>query len=143
MPIPIDEKDSGYRFHKALNEDIRLVDTGLGEYDMDFVNGDIVNLTGLGSLHNAIIIAILTRFRELQENQLYTDFGCRIHELIKANPTNMTQFTIEKYIEETIGNMRRVKTINSINVTKIEEGYTVNFNITSITDEQINGTVTL
>ena len=63
MPIPINENDTGYRFFKTLNEDIKLVDNGYGEYDMEFVNGDIVNLTGLESLHNAVIIALLTRFK--------------------------------------------------------------------------------
>ena len=143
MPIPIDENDKGYRFMKTLNEDIKLVSNEYGEYDMEFVNGDIVNLTGLQSLHNAIIIAILTRYKELKHNQLYDEFGCRVHELIKANQNNMTEFKMEKFIEDTLTNMRRIRKINWIKINQIPDGYTVHFNITSITDETVNGTVNL
>lgn len=143
MPIPIDENDKGYRFMKTLNEDIKLVSNKYGEYDMEFVNGDIVNLTGLQSLHNAIIIAILTRYKELKHNQLYDEFGCRVHELIKANQNNMTEFKMEKFIEDTLTSMRRIRKINWIKINQIPDGYTVHFNITSITDETVNGTVNL
>ena len=143
MPIPIDENDKGYRFMKTLNEDIKLVSNEYGEYDMEFINGDIVNLTGIQSLHNAIIIAILTRYKELKHNQLYDEFGCRVHELIKANQNNMTEFKMEKFIEDTLTNMRRIRKINWIKINQIPDGYTVHFNITSITDETVNGTVNL
>lgn len=143
MPIPIDENDKGYRYMKTLNEDIKLVSNKYGEYDMEFVNGDIVNLTGLQSLHNAIIIAILTRYKELKHNQLYDEFGCRVHELIKANQNNMTEFKMEKFIEDTLTSMRRIRKINWIKINQIPDGYTVHFNITSITDETVNGTVNL
>ena len=143
MPIPIDENDKGYRYMKTLNEDIKLVSNKYGEYDMEFINGDIVNLTGIQSLHNAIIIAILTRYKELKHNQLYDEFGCRVHELIKANQNNMTEFKMEKFIEDTLTNMRRIRKINWIKINQIPDGYTVHFNITSITDETVNGTVNL
>lgn len=143
MPIPIDENDKGYRFMKTLNEDIKLVSNEYGEYDMEFINGDIVNLTGIQSLHNAIIIAILTRYKELKHNQLYDEFGCRVHELIKANQNNMTEFKMEKFIEDTLTSMRRIRKINWIKINQIPDGYTVHFNITSITDETVNGTVNL
>ena len=143
MPIPINENDTGFKFFKTLNEDIKLVDNGYGEYDMEFSNGDIVNLTGVESLHNAIIIAILTRFRELNHNQLYDEFGCRVHEEVKANHGRMTKYRIEKHIEETLQKMRRIRSVNSITVTEIEQGYKVHFNITSINDETVNGTVSL
>jgi Uma2 family endonuclease len=143
MPIPIDENDKGYQFMKTLNEDIKLVSNEYGEYDMEFINGDIVNLTGIQSLHNAIIIAILTRYKELKHNQLYDEFGCRVHELIKANQNNMTEFKMEKFIEDTLTSMRRIRKINWIKINQIPDGYTVHFNITSITDETVNGTVNL
>jgi len=143
MPIPINENDTGYRFFKTLNEDIKLVDNGYGEYDMEFTNGDIVNLTGVDSLHNAIIIAILTRYRELKHNQLYDEFGCRVHELIKANKSRMAKYRIEKYVEETLLNMRRIRRINSLLVNEIENGYKVDFDVTSISDETVKGTVSL
>ena len=143
MPIPVDENDYGYRFMQTLNEDIKLVPDEYGEYDMEFINGDIVNLTGLESLHNAIIIAILTRYNELQNNQLYPGFGCRVHELVKANQTHMTEYKMEKFIEETLENMRRIKQVNWIKINQIQESYKVTFNITSITDETLTGKVTL
>lgn len=141
--IPIDTESKDYRFMKTLNEDIKLVSDEYGEYDMAFVNGDIVNVTGLQSLHNAIIIAILTRYHELSNNQLYDEFGCRVHELIKANQGHMTEYQMEKFIEDTLQNMRRISKINWIKITKQDHGYKVDFNITSITDETVKGMVNL
>lgn len=143
MPIPVDENNLGYRFMKTLNEDIKLVPDEYGEYDMKFVNGDIVNLTGLESLHNACIIAIMTRFKELKHNQLYDEFGCRVHELVKANQTHMNEYTMEKYIEETLSNMRRIKQVNWVKIERQDESYLIKFSITSITDETLKGSVTL
>ena len=143
MPIPIDTQDIGYRFYKTLNEDMKLVPNEYGEYDLDFVNGDIVNLTGLDSLHNAIIIAILTRYRELHHNKLYDEFGCRVHELIKANQNRMTEYEMEKFIEETLRNMRRIERINEIKVTKNTNSYQIHLHLTSITDESLKMMVNL
>jgi len=137
MPIPVNQDDLGYKFMKTLNEDIKLVSDEYGEYDMEFVNGDIVNLTGLESLHNAVIIALLTRYKELKHNQLYDEFGCRVHELVKANQNRMTVYQIEKFIEETLTDMRRINKVNWIQITSEHETYKVHCNITSITDETV------
>ena len=86
MTLPVDYESEDYKFYKTLNEDAELIPIGNGEhYDVNFENGDYVNLTGKNSLSNAIVIAILTRFTELSDIEIYEDFGCRVHDLIKAN----------------------------------------------------------
>ena len=106
---------------------------------MVFEEGDIVNVTGAESLANAIVILLMTRYGELKNNLLYKgDFGCKVHEIPKDNITNLNQYKIEKYIEEAIHRMRRVKTINYITVTPHTNGYTVVLSVTSITDENVN-----
>lgn len=145
--LPIDVEDEGYRFFKTLNEDIKLSPDEHNQWDMIFENGDIVNLTGIDSLRNAICIAIMTRYKELKHNQLYTDFGCRVHELIKANKSSMVEYKLEVFIEETLTQMRRVQKVNWINITNNPKGnnfkYQVDFNVTSINDKIVEGRVQL
>ena len=147
MTLPIDIEDEGYRFYKTLNEDIELKPDEHNQWDMTFENGDIINLTGHDSLRNAICIAIMTRYKELKHNQLYDEFGCRVHELIKANKSNMVEYKIELFIEETLNRMRRVQKVNWINITN-NPGYNlykyqVDFNVTSINDKTVQGRVNL
>lgn len=142
--LPCDFDDDDYRFYKTLNEDILLKPNKWNEWDMQFHEGDVVNVTGHDSLHNAICIAIMTRYQELKHNPLYSDFGCRIHELIKANKSEMVKYKMELFVQDVLRNMRRVKNVNEIIIT--ETGayeYNVHFNITSITDETIMGDVLL
>ena len=145
--LPIDVEDEGYRFFKTLNEDIKLSPDEHNQWDMVFENGDIVNLTGIDSLQNAICIAIMTRYKELKHNQLYDDFGCRVHELIKANKSSMVEYKLELFIEETLSRMRRVQKINWINITNNPKGnnfkYQVDFNVTSINDKIVVGRLQL
>lgn len=140
MTLPYDE----YNKFKTLNEDIKLVPDKYGVYDMEFINGDLHNVTGLESLYNACILIIMTRYQELTSNKTYNSFGCRVHELIKDNKSKMLLYKLEVYIEEVLKSMRRVKNVNEIIIT--ETGayeYNVHFNITSITDETIRGDVLL
>lgn len=126
-------------FFKTLNEDIKLSPNEYGEYDMVFEDYDIVNVSGLESLSNAIVILLMTRFGELKSNVLYNnDFGCRVHETIKDNITNLNQYKIEKYIEEAIKKMRRVKRINYIQVKPKQVGYDIVLSVMSINDEDLN-----
>lgn len=145
--LPIDVEDEGYRFFKTLNEDIKLSPDEHNQWDMVFENGDIVNLTGIDSLQNAICIAIMTRYKELKHNQLYDDFGCRVHELIKANKSSMVEYKLELFIEETLSRMRRVQKVNWINITNNPKGnnfkYQVDFNVTSINDKIVVGRLQL
>jgi len=145
--IPVDVEDEGYRFYKTLNEDIQLKPDEYNQWDMVFENGDIVNLTGHDSLRNAICIAIMTRYRELKHNQLYDEFGCRVHELIKANKSRMTEYKIELFIDDVLTHMRRVKSVNYIEITDNPHGehhkYRVDFSVTSISDKTVQGRVNL
>ena len=136
MPLPIDFNSNDYRFYKTLNEDVQLVSNENGFFDLNMINEDYVNVTGNNSLLNACIIAIMTRYGELKENPMYQDFGCHVHELIKDNQTKMLLFKLEAYISDVLSNMRRVKTVNSINIAHTEvNGYKIQFEITSINDE--------
>ncbi len=144
--LPCDFDDDDHRFYQTLNEDILLKPNRWNEWDIEFQNGDLVNVTGHDSLHNAICIAIMTRYNELQHNQLYSNFGCRIHELIKANKSLMVKYKIELYVNDVLKQMRRVKKINWINVTEntMEPyNYYVTWSVTSITDEIVEGEVNL
>lgn len=125
-----------------LNEDIRLQSDQYGQFDMVFEDGDIVNLKDVDSLRNACVIAIMTRYKELNDNMTYNDFGCRVHELIKTNMSNMTRYKLELFIRETLEKMRRVRMVNEILIEQnADNGYSVMFNITSISDDYVLGIV--
>ena len=146
MSLPCDYDDDNHRFYQTLAEDILLAPNEWNEWDMQFENGDIINVTGHDSLHNAICIAIMVRYDELQDISLYTGFGCRIHELIKANKSAMIKYKIELYVQEVLKNMRRVKKINWIEVTEKQSApyhYLVSWSVNSISDETIEGELSI
>lgn len=133
----IDEIDG--EFFSTLNEDIKLSPNEYGEWDMVFEDYDVVNATGLESLANAITILIMTRYGELKHNLLYKDdFGCKVHQIVKDNISNLNTYKIEKYMDEAIKRMRRVKRINYIQVKPKQVGYNVVLSVTSIDDEDLN-----
>jgi len=138
MGLPITDNEM-----KTLNEDVQLVSDEYGKYDLDMHNGDYINTVGLVTLRNACIIAIMTRLNEIK-NETYQDFGCRVHDLIKGNKTKMLVFNLESDIDETLNNMRRIKEVNSLEITEDEaESYLVEFSVTSINDEIVKGSVSL
>lgn len=141
MTLPIKEESIDYKLYKTLNEDVKLKSNNYGKFDIQFENGDYVNVTGNASLKNAIIIAIMTRYNEL--TNLYTGFGCRVHELIKDNQNTMTKYKLELYVSEVLENMRRIKEVNSINITELDSKYLVEFIVTSINDEIVKDSVKL
>lgn len=146
MSLPCDYDDDNHRFYQTLAEDILLAPNEWNEWDMQFENGDLINVTGHESLHNAICIAIMVRYNELQDISLYTGFGCRIHELIKANKSSMIKYKIELYVQDVLKNMRRVKKINWIEVTEKQSEpyrYLVCWSVNSISDETIEGEVSI
>ena len=56
----------------------------------------------------------------------------------------MVIYKIELFITEVLENMRRIKDVNWITVTEAEDGkYNVEFNVTSISDDMVNGSVLL
>ena len=139
MTLPETNDELDKEFFSTLNEDIKLSPNKFGEWDMVFSDYDIVNVSGLESLANAITILIMTRYGELKHNILYKDdFGCKIHSVVKDNITNLNNYKIEKYIDEAIKRMRRVKRINYINVKPKQNGYSIILSVTSISDEDLN-----
>ena len=108
MTLPVDFESDSYRFYKTLNEDVQIkpVSPTAQHWDIQMENGDYVNVNGHDSLKNAICIAIMTRFNELDFVELYEGFGCRIHELVKANKSEMVQYKVELFIIDVLENMR-------------------------------------
>ena len=136
--ITVDTTSDDYRFYKTLNEDAQLTPNEYGKYDLNFRDGDYVNVTGTDSLYNAIVIAIMTRFNELEDIPLYNEFGCRVHELIKENKSEMIYYRMELYIQEVLEQMRRIQEINEIKITDSDNmNYHIYVNVTSINDETI------
>ena len=142
--LPYDKNDYSYRFYKNLNEDVYLTSDEWGDWDITFHDDldDWVNVNGEKSMRNACIIAIMTRFSELNFMPLYEDFGCRVHELIKTNKKHLNTYKIETYVLDTLNNMRRVKRVNYVNVTDglYGEGYNyrVHFSVTCKVDDDID-----
>ena len=146
MTLPINAESDGYRFYKTLNEDVQIkpVSPTSKHWDIQMENGDYVNVDGLESLRNAICIAIMTRFNELDFMELYNGFGCRVHELVKKNKSEMVKYKIELFINEVLENMRRISIVNDVTVSESDiHSYLVEFNVTSISDETVTGSVTI
>lgn len=148
LMLPRDETSDDYRFNKTLHMDVEVLpDRWNNKWDLQFSDGDFKILTGADSLRNAINIAIMTRYEELKNELYYPGFGCKIHELVKANKSLVVQKKIQYYCENVLNEMRRIKRVNEIIVTDNKENnahkYGVYFNITSINDEIINGSVNL
>ena len=142
--LSVDPLSYDYKFNKTLNEDVKLKSNEYGRYDLDMTEDDYINVTGHKSLLNACIIAILTRYNELKQIPLYEGFGCRVHDQVKYNKTRLQTYKIETAIQETLDKMRRVKTVDYLEV--VDTGpysYGVNFQITSINDFTVKGKVNL
>ena len=148
LMLPRDETSDDYRFNKTLHMDVEVLpDRWNNKWDLQFSDGDFKILTGADSLRNAINIAIMTRYEELKNELYYPGFGCKIHELVKANKSLVVQKKIQYYCENVLNQMRRIKRVNEIIVTDNKDNnahkYGVYFNITSINDEIISGSVNL
>lgn len=144
--IPVDIDSDDYKYRKTLNEDVQLkpISPTSNHWDIQMDNGDYVNVTGKDSLHNAICIAIMTRFDELEYIPLYDGFGCRVHELVKANKSEMTKYQIEIFVNNVLSRMRRIHQVNNITITDSNNAeYNIHFNVTSVYDEIIEGSVTI
>lgn len=138
--LPVDISNYDYQFNKTLNEDVQLKPDDFNRWDLQMENGDYVNVAGKESLHNAICIAIMTRYGELKDNPLYDEFGCQLHELIKANKSPMVEYEIELFTMEVLENMRRIREVNWIEVIDSENhNYKITFHVTSINDETVEG----
>ena len=142
MTLKVDTESDDYKFYRTLNEDVQLIPNEYGKYDLNFKDEDYVNVTGGSSLYNAIVIAIMTRFKELNDIPLYEDFGCRVHELMKDRKSDMVRYQVEVFVTNVLEEIRRIDKVNEINVTDGEDClYRVYFNVTSINDEIVSGEV--
>lgn len=145
MTLPHNFDNINHKLYKSLNEDVKLTSDEYGRWDLKFDNGDIVYVDGLKSLENACVIAIMTRYNELK-NPLYIDFGCRVHELIKENQSTMVVYKIKEFIKDTLRRMRRIKSVNWVEVSISHDDYykyKVSFSITSIDDRSLNSSLLL
>lgn len=139
--LPIDTESYAYLFYKNLNEDVKLKSDAYGRWDIDFdfENDDWYNVTGFDSVFNACVIAIMTRFDELEFMDLYDDFGCRVHELIKANKSRNVEYYMELFVTDVLKNMRRIKKVNWVEVVDSPNGkeynYMITFNVSCMLDE--------
>jgi len=129
----------------TLNKDIQLVTDNHGKYDFQFVKNDLKVADGLESYRNAVIIAILTGYQELNKtnNPTYADFGDKAYQTIKRNKSKDVIFELESYITEVVTNMRRTNSVEEVQITDSEEGYNILVKAISITDEQVVVTTTL
>lgn len=142
--IPTNTQSDDYRFYKTLNEDVELKPNQWNQWDITMENGDYKNITGKDSLRNAICITIMTRYQELQDNPMYSDFGCRIHELIKANKTAMTLYEMELFVVDVLENMRRVQEVNWVEIQEEEVSkYQISFSVYCLRDDIIEGEVVI
>ena len=132
---------------KTLNKDWELIQKSNQKFDLNFVAGDLSNVTDKDSLKNAIILKCMTGYEELYKtgNSIYSEFGNRAYEVIKDNKTEMTFFKVKQYFTQAIQEIRRVKTINELIVTNNDStsGFDVYFNVTSINGETVSGELTL
>lgn len=142
MVLPIDTESYSYLFYKNLNEDVKLKSDRMGRWDIDFdfENDDWYIVTGFDSVFNACVIAIMTRFNELESMRLYQDFGCRVHELIKANKGKNIVYYMELFVSEVLENMRRIKEVHWVVVEDNPNGedynYKINFKVSCMLDEE-------
>lgn len=119
--------------NKQLHKDMQLIGDQYGVYDIQFNTNtdDLEIVEDLESLKNAIIITVLTRFNEIPV-WLYDDYGCRVHELIKANMTSLTVHKIKSYITQSLNKMHRVKTVDDIQIKSHDKKYYIELYVTSI-----------
>lgn len=147
--------------YKTLHHDIGLFRRGNGTWDLWFgqdnvsdnfkdddylsiVEGDIVSATEIHSLQVGIIISCLTSWNYLNrtENPLYTEFGNEAYSLLKRNKGKNTRFKIEQFFIDCLNRMRRIYSIESLDVYDVEGNpymYKVVFKVLSVTNTLVDG----
>lgn len=136
-------RDMSVLENKYLNKDIQLKHTGYGFWEPILDKDGFQTCSHMKSLENAIVLAILTRYQELQKLPTYVGFGCRVHEMIKARQTRLNKFKIQTYLEKSIGSMNRVETVDNIELTPYKDGYEVEVYLTSVDGETVHTKVNL
>lgn len=157
--------DENYSFYiedfKTLHHDIGLVHRTNGLWDLwfgqdeiskyykdlprlDIIEGDIVSATEVHSLQVGIIVACLTSWNYLNRtgNPLYTEFGNKSYSLLKQNVGTNTQYKIKHYFMECLNRMRRVYSVENLDVFQVEDNpyvYKVVFKVISVTNTVVDG----
>lgn len=130
------------KFMSTLNRDCELIKLKNGSWDINFDKGDMVIVKGKESLHNACIIALLIAYNELKNNPTYTDKGNKAYSVLKENKTTMTVYKIQEYFKEVLEDIRRIKTVEYLEVIDSEKShyaYQVFFKVISHNDETVKG----
>lgn len=136
--------DDEDKFMATLNRDVELVKLENGAWDIKFESGDISLVKGHKSLHNGIIIALLMGYNELKKkgNLIYEDKGNKAYEVLKENKTEMTAYKIECYFIEVLEDIRRIKSIDNLEVMDSERNnfaYYVFFKVIAHDDTTVEG----
>ena len=147
--------------YKTLHHDIGLFQRSSGLWDLWFgqdevsknyvnsenlkiIDGDIVSATEIHSLQVGIIISCLTSWNYLNRtgNPIYKEFGNESYSLLKKNKGTNTQYMIKQFFIDCLSRMRRVYSVESLNVYDVGNNpyiYRVEFKIISITNTLVDG----
>jgi phage baseplate assembly protein W len=124
-----------------FNKDIKLEKINDGEYDRVFYVNDYETVEGLESVKNSIIISLMTRSGELNNNPTYNSFGCSAWNHLKQNNIPLTQLTIQKSIKTSLNKIKQVKNVDHIQIeTKPNKPHTMNVFFTLTLDNNIKFT---
>lgn len=136
-------------YYKTLHHDATLEKKENGLWDYTWKDNNYKDASGLESVHNACILALLTGYNEIGRHQIppYQNFGNRSYELLKKNKDNLTQHKIESYFTECLENIRRIREVQELIVTENIKGslytYNVFFRVLTITNEVIEDNISL
>lgn len=136
--------DDEDKFSATLNRDCELIKLKNGAWDINFDKGDMVIVKGEKSVRNACIIALLTVWNELKNNPTYLNTGNKAYSYLKANKSDMTLYNIECCFREVLEEIRRIKSIDILEVSDSENdayAYSVFFSITTHNNKSVNGDV--
>lgn len=131
--------------YTTLGKELHLIPKGYGKYDIHIQAEDFIIREDILALEAACRVKLLTAYNELSYNPIYKNWGNHTHEYIKDNKTQLTLVKIREATIQALREMRRVKSVDLVEVTTDSENpYIVNvfFGVTSINDDMISGGLT-